>query len=81
MLAVTLLNIEEKYNFLESVVGGLTAGVGFGLAMIMFSGVRKALERAKPPKSFEGLPITLIAAALTSMTFMGFVGIADKLFG
>ena len=51
------------------------------LALIIFCGVRKALENAKPPKSFEGLPITLIAAALTSMTFMGFVGIADKLFG
>nr|MBQ6241114.1 RnfABCDGE type electron transport complex subunit A [Lachnospiraceae bacterium] len=81
VLAVTLLNIENNYNFLESVVDGLTAGVGFGLALIIFSGVRKALERAKPPKCFEGLPITLIAAALTSMTFMGFVGIADKLFG
>ena len=81
VLAVTLLNIEENYNFIESVVDGLTAGIGFGLALIIFSGVRKALERAKPPKCFEGLPITLIAAALTSMTFMGFVGIADKLFG
>ena len=81
VLAVTLLNIDEKYNLLESCVGGFSAGVGFGLAMILFCGVRKALERAKPPKCFEGLPITLIAAALTSMTFMGFAGIADKLFG
>ncbi len=81
VLAVTLLNIEEHYNFIESVVDGLTAGIGFGLALILFCGVRKALERAKPPKPFEGLPITLVAAALTSMTFMGFVGIADRLFG
>ena len=50
-------------------------------ALILFCGVRKALEHAKPPKCFEGLPITLVAAALTSMTFMGFAGMADKLFG
>ncbi len=81
VLAVTLLNIDEQYNLLESCIGGFSAGVGFGLAMILFCGVRKMLERAKPPKCFEGLPITLIAAALTSMTFMGFAGIADKLFG
>ena len=49
--------------------------------VILFCGVRKALEHAKPPKCFEGLPITLVAAALTSMTFMGFAGMADKLFG
>ena len=81
VLAVTLQNVGENYNFLESVVDGLTAGIGFGLALVLFCGVRKALEMAKPPKSFEGLPITLIAAALTSMTFMGFAGIADRLFG
>ncbi|MBO7364706.1 MAG: RnfABCDGE type electron transport complex subunit A [Lachnospiraceae bacterium] len=81
VLAVTLQNVGENYNFLESVVDGLTAGIGFGLALVLFCGVRKAREMAKPPKSFEGLPSTLIAAALTSMTFMGFAGIADRLFG
>jgi len=81
VLAVTLLNVSENYNLLESCVDGFSAGVGFGLALILFCGVRKAVERAKPPKSWEGLPITLMAAALTSMTFMGFTGIADKLFG
>ena len=81
VLAVTLLNISENYSFLESCVDGFSAGVGFGLALILFCGVRKALERAKPPKSWEGLPITLVAAALTSMSFMGFTGMAEKLFG
>ncbi|MBR7081302.1 MAG: RnfABCDGE type electron transport complex subunit A [Oscillospiraceae bacterium] len=81
VLAVTLLNISESYSFLESCVDGFAAGVGFGLALVLFCGVRKSLERAKPPKCFEGLPITLMAAALTSMTFMGFTGIAEKLFG
>ena len=81
VLAVTLLNISNNYTFLESCVDGLSAGVGFGLALILFCGVRKALENAKPPKCFEGLPITLVAAALTSLTFMGFTGMAENLFG
>ena len=81
VLAVTILNIEESYGLLESCVNGFSAGVGFGLALILFCGVRKALENAKPPKCFEGLPITLVAAALTSMSFMGFTGIAEHLFG
>ena len=90
VLAVTLLNISNGYadlsvsygwGLLQSCVNGCTAGIGFGLALVLFCGVRKALERAKPPKCWEGLPITLMAAALTSMTFMGFTGIADKLFG
>ncbi len=80
VLAVTLLNISDEYNLLESCVDGFAAGVGFGLALILFCGVRRSLERANPPKAFQGLPITLVAAALTSMTFMGFTGIADKLF-
>ena len=74
VLAVTLLNIENQYSFLQSCVDGLSAGVGFGLALVLFCGVRKAVANAKPPKCFEGLPITLVAAALTSLTFMGFTG-------
>ena len=81
VLAATLLNVEENYTFLESCVNGFSAGVGFGLALILFCGVRRALESAKPPKCFEGLPITLVAAALTSLTFMSFTGMAEKLFG
>ncbi len=81
VLAVTLLNIQNDYTFAESCVDGFSAGVGFGLALVLFCGVRKALERAKPPKCFEGLPITLVAAALTSLTFMGFTGMAENLFG
>ena len=81
VLAVTLLNIEEGYNFIESCVDGFAAGVGFGVALVLFCGVRRAVENAKPPKCFEGLPITMVAAALTSLTFMGFTGMAEKLFG
>ena len=80
VLAATLLNIDESYTFIESCVNGLSAGIGFGVALVLFCGVRKALENAKPPKSFEGLPITMVAAALTSVTFMGFTGMAENLF-
>ncbi len=86
VLAVTLLNVTNGYTAVEggfalSCMNGFAAGLGFGVAMVLFCGVRMALENAKPPKCFEGLPITLVAAALTSMTFMGFTGIAEKLFG
>ena len=81
VLAVTILNIDEGYNFIQSCVSGFSAGVGFALALILFCGVRKSLERAKPPKAFEGLPISLVAAAFTSMTFMGFTGMAERMFG
>ncbi len=82
VLAVTLQNVEGTgYSFGEAVMNGFSAGLGFSLALILFCGVRRALERAKPPKCFEGLPITLIAAALTSMTFMGFTGMAENMFG
>ncbi|MEG0752023.1 MAG: RnfABCDGE type electron transport complex subunit A [Oscillospiraceae bacterium] len=81
VLGVTLLNFTNEYGFLESVFNGLGAGLGFMLAMVIFSGVRRTLVNAKPPKCFEGLPITLIAASLTSLTFMGFSGVVENLFG
>ena len=81
VLAATILNVDNGYSFLEACVNGFSAGVGFALALVLFCGVRKAVENAKPPKSFEGLPITLVAAALTSLTFMSFTGMAEKLFG
>lgn len=81
VLGVTVLNIENNYTFLESVVDGFGAGLGFLLAMILFSGVRRTLLNAKPPKAFEGLSITLVAAGLTSLTFMGFAGMAQNIFG
>ncbi|MEG2677206.1 MAG: Rnf-Nqr domain containing protein, partial [Oscillospiraceae bacterium] len=80
VLGVTLLNFTNEYSFVESLVNGLGAGLGFMLAMVLFSGVRRSLQRAKPPKCFEGLPITLVAASLTSLTFMGFAGIVEHLF-
>ena len=81
ILGVTILNIDNGYNFVESIVCAAGAGIGFLLAMVLFSGVRRKVEAAKPPKCFEGLPITLVAAAMVSLSFMGFGGIVTAIFG
>lgn len=81
VLGVTILNIDESYTYLESIVCAVGAGLGFLLAMVLFSGVRRRVEEAVTPKCFEGLPITLVAAAVTSLSFMGFGGIVESIFG
>ncbi len=80
VLGVTILNISENYTFLEAMVNSLGSGLGFMLAMVMFSGVRSTIEGSDIPESFRGLPITLIAAAITSLSFMGFGGVIENLF-
>ena len=80
ILGVTILNIDNGYNFIESVVCAAGAGLGFLLAMVLFSGVRRRVEQAVTPKCFEGLPITLVSAAITSLSFMGFGGIVESIF-
>ncbi len=67
-------------QFAESMASSLGAGLGFLLAMVLFAGVRSRLVSAKPPKAFEGVPITLIAASIVSLSFMGFKGILEALF-
>ena len=79
VLGVTILNIDEGYTFAEAMVNSLGSGLGFFLAMVMFSGVRSCLEGADIPKSFKGLPITLIAASITSLSFLGFSGVIENL--
>ena len=81
VLGVTINNIRDGYNFAEAMVSSLGCGVGFLFAMVLFSGVRSRLEDADPPKAFRGLPITLIAAAITSLSLFGFSGVATGLFG
>ncbi len=81
ILGVTILNIDNGYTFPEALVCAAGAGIGFLLAMVLFSGVRSRIEEAKPPKCFEGLPITLIAASMVSLSFMGFGGIIEAIFG
>lgn len=81
VLGVTILNIDESYTYLESIVCAVGAGLGFLLAMVLFSGVRRRVEEARPPKCFEGLPITLVSAALVALSFTGFGGLVENIFG
>lgn len=74
VLGVVLLNTQNYYNFLESVVYGFTGGLGFTLAIVLFSSVRERLEFADYPKAFEGFAICLVAAALFALAFLGFSG-------
>ncbi|MBC5628348.1 RnfABCDGE type electron transport complex subunit A [Clostridium sp. NSJ-6] len=80
VLGVTVLNIDNGYTFLQSVVNALGAGLGFTLALILFSGVRQKMENTDIPKAFKGLPITLIAAAILAVSFVGFSGVVEGLF-
>ena len=80
VLGVTINNIDDGYNFIESLVSSLGCGLGFLLAMVLFAGVRSRLEESNVPKCFRGLPITLIAASIVSLSFFGFGGIVDNLF-
>ncbi|HHU90881.1 MAG TPA: electron transport complex subunit RsxA [Clostridiaceae bacterium] len=75
VLGSALIFVERDYTFVESVVFGFAAGLGFTLALILFSGVRERLETADIPEAFKGMPITLIAASLVSITFIGFAGL------
>ena len=80
VLGVVLLNVDNGYNFITSMVNSFGGGVGFLVAMVMFAGVREWLESADIPKALQGLPITLIAASLTSVSFLGFSGLIDNIF-
>ena len=75
VLGVVLLNTQNGYNFLESVVYGFTGGIGFAVAIILFASVRERLEFADYPKIFEGFSICLVSAALFALAFMGFSGL------
>lgn len=80
VLGVTINNITDGYNFLESMVSSLGCGLGFLFAMVLFSGVRSKIQESEIPQSFKGLPATLIAASFVSLAFMGFAGVVDNLF-
>ncbi len=75
VLGVVLLNVQKNYNFIESVVYGITGGVGFLVAIVLFASVRERTEFADYPKSFEGFPIALVSAGLIALAFMGFSGL------
>ncbi len=79
VLGVTNSNIDAKYTFLQSLAGALGAGLGFLLAMVLFSGLRSRIDECNIPKPFRGLPVTLIAASFVSLAFMGFGGIVETI--
>ena len=80
VLGVTINNIKDSYSFLESMVSSLGCGLGFMLAMVLFSGVRSRIDESDIPEHFKGLPATLIAASFVSLAFFGFEGIVENLF-
>ena len=75
VLGVALLNVQNDYNLIESVVYGVTGGLGFLLAIFLFAAVREQTEFSETPKSFEGFPIALVTAGLIALAFMGFSGL------
>ncbi len=79
VLGVVLNNISDKFGFLESIVSSLGVGLGFLLAMVLFAGVRSRIENCPAPKSFKGLPVTLISASIVALAFYGFSGIVENL--
>ena len=87
VLGVTILAVQDavvaEYGFglayAEALICAAGAGVGFLVAMLLFCGVRSRVEAANPPESFKGLPITLVSAAITSMSFMGFGGLVENI--
>ena len=80
VLGVTLNNIIDGYNFVESIFSSLGVGLGFLLAMVLFAGVRSRIENNPTPKAFRGIPITLVAASIVALAFFGFAGVVENLF-
>jgi electron transport complex protein RnfA len=80
VLGVTINNILDGYNFIESMVSSLGCGLGFLLAMVLFSGLRSRIDDTRVPAPFKGLAVTLIAASFISLAFMGFSGIVENIF-
>ena len=76
VLGVVLINVQEGYNFLLSVVNGAAGGLGFTLAIVLFASVRERVDKAEPPECFKGFPIALITAGLLALAFMGFSGLS-----
>ena len=76
VLGVVLVNVQEGYNFLISVVNGAAGGLGFTVAIVLFASIRERVDKATCPESFKGYPIALIAAGLLALAFMGFSGLS-----
>lgn len=81
VLGVAETNVKEGYNFITSMASSLGVGLGFLVAMLLFAGVRTRIENCPSPKSIKGLPITLIAASIVAMAFLGFDGVVKGMLG
>ena len=81
VLGVTINNITAEHTFLESMVSSLGVGLGFLLAMLMFAGVRSRIENCPAPKCWRGIPITLVAASIVALSFLGLAGIVENMLG
>ena len=81
VLGVTVLNIDEGYTFMQSIANAFGSGMGYFLAMVIFSGVRLRTENCDTSENFKGLPITLVSAAILAAAFNGFAGVIQSLFG
>ena len=75
VLGVVLVNVQEGYDFLQSVINGAAGGIGFTVAIVLFASIRERVDKTDCPKAFKGVPITLIAAGLLALAFMGFSGL------
>ena len=77
VLGIALVNVQNDYNLVETIVNGFGAGIGFTLSIVLFAGIRERLELADIPESFKGFPSTMIAASLMSIAFLGFSGLIN----
>lgn len=75
VLGVAILNIDESYNLIESLINGIGGGLGFAFAIIFFAGIRERIDMAPIPKALDGFPIAMLAASLFSIAFLGFKGL------
>ena len=78
VLGVSVLNVQLEYSFLKAVVFGFAASLGFALALVIFTGLREKIDRANPPKAFQGVAIALVTAGLLSLAFMGFASLVKQ---
>ena len=75
VLGVALVNVQEGYDFLQSIINGAAGGIGFTIAIVLFASIRERVDKTDCPRAFKGVPITLIAAGLLALAFMGFSGL------
>lgn len=81
VLGLCINNIDSEFGFVEALVNAFGSGLGFLIAMVLFAGVRGRIEGSDAPKAFKGIPVTLVAASIVSVSFFGFSGLAEGLFG